>query len=149
MEILRLKGVSIPLISSITIMASRKWDTGFVLGPVTLGLGALLTLLLYPAPIASIAIYALAFGDGLSSLVGKLFGHIRPPFLFGKSLEGSLTCFIATSLAGFLVSRSVLVSLVAAVFATVTEALPLKDYDNIAIPLVAGLAVFVFSVFPL
>ncbi|MDR1099977.1 MAG: hypothetical protein LBL28_05785, partial [Treponema sp.] len=63
METLRLLGIKVPIISSLTSMASRSRDIGhFVIGPVTLGLGALLALLLYPAPAASIAIYALAFG---------------------------------------------------------------------------------------
>jgi dolichol kinase len=142
MEILRLEGRKIPVISSVTVMVSRTRDTGFVMGPVTLGIGALLALLLYPPKAAAIAVYALAFGDGLSSLTGKLFGRFRPAFLFGKSIEGSLTCFAATFLAGFLVSRNLFVSTVAAVIATITEALPLKDYDNLAIPLLTGLAVF-------
>jgi len=100
-ETLRLSGVVVPLISPITSMASRMRDQGrFVLGPVTLGVGAMLALLLYPAPAASIAIYALAFGDGLASLVGTLVGRIRPSFLMGKSLEGSLSCFVAVILHG-------------------------------------------------
>jgi dolichol kinase len=45
----------------------------------------MLSLLLYPDPAASIAIYALAFGDGLASLVGKLVGRIRPASLWGRS----------------------------------------------------------------
>src|SRR5215471_15517823 len=75
MEYLRLSGVKVPVISSLTSMASRSKDIGhFVMGPVTLGLGALLALLMYPSPVAAIAIYALAFGDGFASLVGKFFG---------------------------------------------------------------------------
>src|SRR5215510_5166249 len=55
MEYLRLSGIKVPVISSITGMASRSRDIGhFVMGPVTLGLGALLAMLLYPSPIASI-----------------------------------------------------------------------------------------------
>ena len=95
-ERLRTIGVQVPVISKVTALAARRRDGDlFVKGPVTLGLGALLCLLLFPAPIAAIAIYALAFGDGLSSLVGKTFGIIKLPFTGGKSLEGSLTCLMA------------------------------------------------------
>ncbi|MDR1898445.1 MAG: phosphatidate cytidylyltransferase [Treponema sp.] len=141
METLRLAGVQIPLVSSLTRMASRSRDMGrFVMGPVTLGMGALLALLLYPSPAASIAIYALAFGDGFASLVGKLFGVIRPRFLCGKSVEGSLACFIAVFIAAYRVSMSVRIALVAALTAAAVEALPLADYDNLALPVTVGLA---------
>jgi dolichol kinase len=139
MEQLRLAGVKVPVVSALTSMASRQRDRGhFVLGPVTLGIGALLALLLFPSPAACIGIYALAFGDGFAALVGKLFGKTRPAFLFGKSLEGSAACFMATFFAAYFVSHSYLAALVAAFTAATVEALPLEDYDNIALPLVVG-----------
>jgi len=142
MEYLRLSGIKVPVVSSITSMVSRQRDAGhFVLGPVTLGFGALLALLLYPSTSAAIAIYALAFGDGIASLVGKLFGRIRPAFLFGKSIEGSLACFSIVLIAAFAVSGNLYITLVAAFTAMLTEALPLKDYDNLVIPVTVGLAV--------
>ena len=142
LETLRFSGVEIPLISSITTMASRPRDKGrFVLGPVTLGIGALLALLLYPSPAASIAIYALAFGDGFASLIGKLFGRIRHAFLWGKSVEGSLACFTAVLFISYQVSYNYKTALIAAVTATLVEVLPLKDYDNLAIPIIVGFVV--------
>jgi len=141
-EYLRLAGIRVPIFSSIVSMTSRPRDMGrFVMGPVTLGLGALLALLLYPSSAAVIAIYALAFGDGFASLVGKFFGRIRPAFLFGKSIEGSLACFTVVLASTFAVSRSIHISFVAAFTAMVVEALPLEDYDNLAIPVAVGLAV--------
>lgn len=141
-ETLRLSGIIVPVISQITSMAARKRDMGrFVLGPVTLGIGAMLALLLYPAPAASIAIYALAFGDGFASLVGKLVGTIRPSFLMGKSVEGSLACFIAVFFLSYRVSGSISVATVAAFTATLIEVFPLKDYDNILMPIGVGFAV--------
>ncbi|MCL2231160.1 MAG: phosphatidate cytidylyltransferase [Treponema sp.] len=146
MEYLRLAGIRVPVISSIVSMASRPRDIGkFVMGPVTLGLGALLALLLYPSSAAVIAIYALAFGDGLASLVGKFFGKIRPAFLLGKSVEGSLACFAGVFASAFVVSGNLHIAFVAAFTAMVIEALPLEDYDNLAIPMAVGLAVMVTS----
>jgi phytol kinase len=142
MEYLRLSGIKVPIISSLTGMASRSKDIGcFVMGPVTLGLGALLALLLYPSPIAAIAIYALAFGDGAASLAGKFIGNWRPDFLCGKSVEGSMACFCAVFISTYIVSGSINVSIVAAFTATAVEAMPLKDYDNLAIPVTVGMAV--------
>jgi dolichol kinase len=142
MESLRLAGVRVPLVSALTDRASRSRDRGrFVMGPVTLGMGALLALLMYPSPAASIAIYALAFGDGFASLVGKLLGRVRPAFLRGKSLEGCLACFFAVLIAAYQVSHDYRIAFAAALTAMVTEALPLEDYDNLALPLVVGLVV--------
>lgn len=140
-ETLRLRGFEVVILSKVTAMASRKRDAGhFVLGPVTLGLGAMLALVLYPEPAASVAIYALAFGDGLSSLVGRTFGSIRLPFTGGKSLEGSLTCFLAVLSAAYAASQNAPRSALVALVATIVEAAPTKDADNIILPVVTGLA---------
>lgn len=145
-ELLRLSGREVFFISKITQTASRQRDMGrFVLGPVTLGLGALLALTFYPNPAAAVAIYALAFGDGCASLIGKTFGTVKLPLTGGKSLEGSLACFVAVFLSTYFCTRSLSGSLLVAAAATVIEAAPLKDFDNIAIPCVTGyLAVVLF-----
>ena len=95
-EILRLNGKEVFLISAVTEAAARKRDENkFVLGPVTLVLGIILSAILWEKLPAAIGIYALAFGDGLASLAGKLFGRIQIPFTEGKTVAGSLTCFSA------------------------------------------------------
>jgi len=148
MEYLRLSGVKIPVFSTLTRMASRPRDAGrFVMGPVTLGLGALVALLLYPSPVASIAIYALAFGDGFASLAGKFFGKLRPAFLCGKSVEGSLACFTAALISAYAVCGNMRIALTAAFTAMIVEAMPVGDYDNLILPVTVGLAVqFAFLV---
>jgi len=138
-ECLRMEGYSVPVISKVTALAARRRDGDrFVLGPITLGLGALLSLLLYPNPAASIAIYALAFGDGLSSLVGKSFGSVRLPFTGGKSLEGSLTCLVAVFVSSWALTGDAPRSLAVASCATLIEAAPMKDFDNIVLPVAVG-----------
>jgi len=140
-ETLRCSGSPVFLISNITMIAARDRDRNrFVLGPVTLGLGALLTLLLYPNPAATIGIYALAFGDGLSSIFGKLFGKHIIPLSGGKTFVGSLACFTAVLFASFAVCGDLWKSLFIAVVATFIEVLPLKDFDNLLIPV--GTAAF-------
>ena len=48
-ETLRCKGHTVPVISSITMVAARKRDENrFVLGPATLAIGVLLTAALFP-----------------------------------------------------------------------------------------------------
>jgi dolichol kinase len=140
-ELLRLKGKQAPVfktVSLITMKAARRRETGFVWGPITLAVGAMLSLFLFQKPVLDIAVYSLAFGDGFAGLVGRLFGRLRPAFLRGKSVEGSLVCFTAVFVSAFIASGNWRVSLAAAGVATIIEALPLKEGDNIAIPLVVG-----------
>jgi dolichol kinase len=136
----RRQGNPIIVVSDLTVVASRDRDkTGFVLGPVTLGLGAMIALLLYPEPAASIAIYALAFGDGFAALVGRVVGGPRIPFLCGKTFSGSLACFGAVFLMAYHVSHQPAESLVIAGVATVLEGFPAGNFDNIIIPFGVGM----------
>ncbi|MDP2791589.1 MAG: phosphatidate cytidylyltransferase [Rectinemataceae bacterium] len=139
-ETLRMRGIPIPLISRLTARAARLRDGDrFIMGPVTLGFGALLSLLVFKPLPASIAIYILAFGDSFSSLVGKTLGRIPMPYTRGKSVEGSLTCFTVSLISAYAMSRKLGASLVIAAVSTIVEAAPTKDWDNILLPLAAGL----------
>ncbi len=138
-EIARLSGHEIPVVSSVTAVAARKRDeNGFVFGPVTLASGILLSALLWEPLPAAIGIYALAFGDGLASLAGRLFGRMQLPLTQGKTAAGSLTCFCAIFLSCFLASGKCSLALIVASVGMFIELLPLKDYDNVVIPLVLG-----------
>jgi len=139
-ETSRLQGNRILLVSDITLIVSRERDRGgFVLGPVTLGLGAMLSLLLYPLPAASIAILALAFGDSFASLVGTLVRGPRIPFLGGKTVSGCLACFGAVFVVTLRITMDPMDALLVALAATFLEAIPLGDFDNILIPVGVGL----------
>ena len=143
-EILRARGINIPLISKVTEIAARKRDENrFVLGPVTLVCGILMAALLLPLDCARVGIFALAFGDGLASLMGKLFGKITIPGAHGKTAAGSLTCFFAVFVSTFCCSGNCLLSLIIALCAMFIEILPLSDFDNLIIPPVIG---YIFSV---
>ena len=138
-ELIRLQGGSVVIISRLTLLASRRRDNGrFVLGPVTLAIGALLALSLYPAPAAAIAIYALAFGDSLSSIVGKMFGRIKLPFTDGKTLAGSIACFSVVFAISYLYTLNLNAAVIIGSSAAVLEAIPAKDLDNLIIPLGTG-----------
>ena len=138
-EFVRLKGITVPLISKITSIAARKRDENkFVLGPVTLVTGLIIAALLWDSLPARIGIYALAFGDGLASLVGKLIGRIHIPFTKGKTAAGSLACFYAVFISSFIVGQNAFVSLILATVAMFVEVIPMTDFDNIVIPVVIG-----------
>ncbi|UTY24820.1 diacylglycerol/polyprenol kinase family protein [Treponema denticola] len=146
-EILRLKGYQIFMVSSITGFAARERDRGkFVLGPVTLSIGVISALLIFPFKEASIGIMALALGDGLASLVGKFFGRQHLNISKDKTIAGSAACFTAVFISTLAISRSFIKSFFIAAIATGTEALPLKDFDNILIPLVCAGAALILGV---
>ncbi len=141
-EFLRLKGIRVPVISTITEAAARKRDDGrFVLGPVMLVCGILATALIFQPLPASIGIYALAFGDGFASLAGKVFGKHKlccKKITCGKTVEGSLACFLAVFISSLAVTKKITTSLLLALIATLIEVLPLKDFDNLIIPVTIG-----------
>ena len=138
-ETLRRHGHEIPLISDVTAAAARKRDENrFVLGPVTLVLGVVAAALLWNERAATVGILALAFGDGLASLAGKTLGHATVPFTHGKTAAGSLTCFTAIFCVAWAVCQNTQLSLVIAFCGMVIELLPLKDFDNLFIPVVLG-----------
>ena len=136
----RLTGTRVAVISDVTLLALRERDgRGFVLGPVTLGLGAMLALLLYPEPAASVAIYALAFGDSAAALVGTAFGRIKIPYTGGKTVAGSAACCAVVLAITLRMTGDVAASLAVAVAAALLEAAPTRDYDNLMLPVGAGL----------
>lgn len=138
-EFSRLRGVDVAIISQATRAAARRRDQGhFVLGPITLGIGAMLALMLYPHAAATIGIYALAFGDGLASLAGKMIGRIRIPLTGGKTFAGSAACFVAVFIVGLVVTGNVPVALALAAAATLLEVLPSGDLDNLLLPVGTG-----------
>ncbi len=138
-EFLRIKGIHIVLVSALTEVAARKRDENhFVLGPVTLAVGVLLSIILFDEKIASISIYALAFGDGLASLAGRIFGKHLIPCSAGKTIEGSVTCFLAILVSTYVITNDIWLSLLIAFAGTIIEVLPIKDFDNVIIPIVLG-----------
>ena len=140
-ESMRFLGFSPPIVSSITRYVIRKREYGhFALGPITLGLGALLTLLLFPPMAAALAIYVLAFADCAATLVGKGFGRHRPGFMRGKSIEGTLAGFTVAAFIGFILFQDLRITLAAAAISVLVDLFPLGDFDNLILPLAVGMA---------
>lgn len=133
-ELLRLKGKNIYCLSNVVKIANRERDEKrFSLGPITLSTGIIISLYFFPLYIATIAIFSLSFGDGIASLSGRAFGKRRLIFE-GKTCAGSMACFLATFIAEIAFTEKIVLSLVIAFFTTIIELFPLKDFDNIAIP---------------
>lgn len=138
-ETARRAGVQIAFVSDLTLLASRNRERGrFVLGPVTLGLGAMLSLMLYPMQASSIAIFSLAFGDSLASLVGRTVGGWRIPFTRKKTFAGSFACFVGILALAYRSSDDLGASVLIAAGGAVLEAFAPDDMDNILLPVGTG-----------
>lgn len=145
-ETMRLAGIRVTLVSDLTVAAARERECGFVLGPVTLGIGTMLALLLYPLPASLIAIYALAFGDAAASVIGIAVGGPRIPLNRTKTVAGSLSCLSAVLLVTVVLTADPLLAIVVSAVAMIIEALSPRDLDNLLLPVGVGIVVHVAAV---
>lgn len=126
----------------VTEFVSRGNESeSFILAPVTLALGAAGTLLLFDGAVMQIGIFALAFGDTAAALVGRLAPIIRLPLNPGKSLGGFLGCLSTTAVLSYVVTQDLQVSLLASLCSALLESLPIRDLDNLILPLGTALCV--------
>ncbi len=116
--------------------ALRRHEDVELTGASWMAIACLLVAELYPLDVAVAAMGYLIVGDGVAGLVGKTWGKHR--FAFGKSWEGTLSCYAANLVVGLLVFRSLPPALLGAFLGTAVELLPLPLDDNLAIPLIAG-----------
>ena len=122
------------------MVRDSEWQR--ITGATYVMLGALLTVWLFPKPVAIGVLLVASFADAAASLVGINFGRAR---FLGKSPAGSFAFFI-TALAILCVALPEMkgVAFAAAAFATIVEALPslklgrFELNDNLMIPLLTG-----------
>jgi len=125
--------------------ASRFTGSGYTL------VGALIAFLVFPRDIAVVAVSFLAVGDAMATIVGKRIGKTRLPGK-GKTLEGSLACFVSCLIVGIIfyyagLDVGLLAIAIGALGATIIEAIPLPRplNDNLTIPIFAGLVMLVIQ----
>jgi phytol kinase len=140
-EVLRIRWkIYIPIISLVTLIAAREKDRDrFILGPITLSMGIFLALTFFDYRSAVISIYALAFGDGVASLFGETIGGWKIPLTFGKTLSGTMGCFLVLFIVYLACGLNFYQAGFLALIAAIIEAFPTGDYDNFLIPVITGL----------
>jgi len=143
---------------------SRTGDRREILrGPLYYGIVFVLCTLVFwrTSPVGILALMLMCGGDGLADLIGRRWGKAKLPFNASKSWAGSLTFLLAGfafacafvalfNVWGILVPRLNLPDIawktgVIAAAATLVEALPLRDIDNLtttATAVVLGLLLF-------
>ncbi len=125
-------------------------------GPFFYGLVIVFITLIYwkESPIGVLALSILCAGDGMADLIGSRFSGINLPWSVQKSLNGSMAMFISSILAGYFTvwffSQTHTVAwnldnlpvtiIIVSFVCVMIESLPLKDIDNITVPLAAVIA---------
>jgi phytol kinase len=100
-------------------------------------------------------ILPMAFGDAAASLVGQKLGRHKINFIKNKSLEGSAAMFLVTFasvtltllafsyLCPFTIPILLMASFTISVIATVLEAVTVKGFDNLTVPLICAVLFFI------
>jgi dolichol kinase len=115
----------------------REEEKPTLMGATYFIFSTILSILLFPRPIAIFSILILILADTAAALIGKWIGRIR---ISGKkTLEGSIA-FLITALLIVWISPNLnrLSGSLAALGSAIVEILPIKLNDNLSIPLVAG-----------
>lgn len=140
---------------------SRSGDRREILyGPLLYGITfVLLTIVFwFDSPIGMIALMVLCGGDGMAEIMGTRFGKSKLPWSNTKSWVGSLGMFLGGWLLsifviGVFVSQGIFSSPLASFIlpittinlaATITESLPIDDFDNLSISAIAVLIGLIF-----
>lgn len=104
----------------------------------------LLLLLLFDINIAYASILILAVGDTAAGFVGRRMGRWKNPINPKKTIEGSLA-FFATSVFAAMLFVPTQIAIVVAFATAVVESLPMKINDNLAVPLSAGVVMYLLK----
>jgi dolichol kinase len=118
----------------------REKEGQTLMGSTYFIFASILTILLFPKPIAIVSLLILILSDTAAALIGRSFGRIP---IFGKTLEGSLAFFASSLLIVWIYpGLDRLSGSIAALGASLVEALPIPLDDNLTIPLTAGAIMF-------
>lgn len=120
----------------ITSRFLREQEKHGLIGSSYFIFGAVLSIVLFPKPVAIASLYILIICDATAGIVGSAWGRIR---IFGKTLEGSIAFFISGMIfVGFTMWDNLLWGTLAVIGGALVELLPTGLDDNLTIPLVAG-----------
>jgi dolichol kinase/phosphoserine phosphatase len=134
----RLNGIRFPALSFVTKLCVRPRERRkLAIAPVTLALGVVLSLVLFPPLIACVTIAILACADSMATIVGKFYGKVRIPYNHKKSLEGCVA-FFTTAFICAVIYMPFKTALIVSLVSCIIESLPV-EFDNISVPLGTGL----------
>ena len=111
-----------------------------LLGSSYVLLASLLCAYAFDRPIAIASMAFISVGDAMAAIIGRRFGR---PRVFGKSIEGSLACFLSCVAVAWVYPGDPFtwrMMLGGAAAATIFELVPIPLDDNMRISLSAGFA---------
>ena len=127
-------------IHRITVLLARSQErSDIVWAPITLAVGAIMTILLFPYPLAGIGIWCLALGDSAASIGGTLLKGPLLPYSRGKHLSGFVSCWVVCAAIVWIYTGHPAAAVTAGAAAAAAESIHIKDADNILLPLAAAL----------
>lgn len=107
-------------------------------------MGCLIIVALMPKVVGITAILFNIFGDLFAAIVGKTIGKVK--IVNNKTLEGSIACFVSMFLvvlwSHFKLFLPWIPGLAGAFIGTVIELVPLKINDNLTIPILSGVTMW-------
>ena len=123
--------------------AFRSGEDRRVLGSTWFAVGALVTLVLFGRDIGGTALLFLVWGDPAAEFVGRRWGQPGRRKTLAGSLGCLLACLLAACVGTSLGGLSPLVALTGAVVATLAERWSPPPDDNVWVPILAGLVMWV------
>lgn len=126
----------------------RDWEFRQVLGSTWFTAGMLLTLLLFGRDVGGTAVLFAAWGDPLAELVGRRWGKPGQGKTFVGSLGCVAGCLIAAAVGIWLGHLPLWVGLAGAIAATAVERWAPHPGDNLWMPLLSGLFMFLVRLIP-
>jgi dolichol kinase len=134
LETLRIKGIlRVPFIEA----NMKTEELNRLSGTFYYTLSAFITVCVFEKQIVVPSLFILCIADPLSSVLGSKFGKVR---FLGKSLEGTMTFFIASFLILRIFSFNIPIAVVCGITASLTELFSTRFIDdNLSIPLVTAL----------
>ncbi len=110
-----------------------------------LGLALVFSIFGFDTKLAGAVIIILTLGDATSTIIGKIYGEHPLPYNPNKTFEGSIA-FIIVGFIGALTQVNPLIAFIGALVGALVEAYtPIED--NLTIPLIAGGAMYISSIF--
>ncbi len=129
---------------------SGNGNLGTVYFPISLLILVIFTFGVVNRPeIGAVGILVLGYGDGLAAVIGKAYG--KKKLVNNKSLEGSLTMFVASLVvvtvillvSGVALVTTLVAAMIVSVLATVIELYTPKGLDNLTVPLFSSLIIYI------
>ena len=127
-----------------------KVRQGMITGTTALLIANIIVIAFFRKQVAIVSLVYMLFGDTASAIIGTKYGKVK---IGDKSLEGSLAFFITVMVIALIFSQwtgiriHLLVLILGAIAATITEALPIDINDNLTVALAAAIVMQIFTMF--